>query len=269
MVFCKCKRRIILCHRGIMIRVAICHEKKFIRTLLHGYCRDYFYVRGIISEIKEYISGEAMLVEKFPDVLFLGIRTGQIDGILIKEILYKLHAHTRIVFVEEEHLRLFETLGKNVYGYIREPIRFSLLREKLTEMVYDYFEEINVFYCKQGTSIEKISLMEILYVESYGRYTKIYVRGRTEYLLCERCMGDWVVEQEEGLFLWCHRRFLVNLLHIYQFQGAWIELEQGITIPFSRRRRKECYDTYQHFIGRIHNYEKRNGTIYGYFKEKL
>lgn len=252
-----------------MIRVAICHEKELTRSLLRAYCTDYFCVRGIEFEVKEYTSGESMLVKDFPDVLFLGIRTGQIDGILVKEILQKLKAQTRIVFAADGELRIFEAFGKNVYGFVQEPIKYPVFRKKMMEVVWDYFEESNYIFCKSGKQIEKISLLEVLYIEAYGKYTKIYAKGKKDYFLCEKCMSDWVVEQERSIFLWCHRRFLVNLLHIHQIQTNWIELEQGIMIPFSRRRRKECHDIYQHFVGRFGNYEKRCGTVYGYFKAEL
>ena len=252
-----------------MIRVAVCHEKESTRTLLRVCCTDYFYIKGFVFEIREYTSGESMLMEDFPDVLFLGIKIGYLDGVLVKEILQKLKAKTRIIFVAEMEPRIFEGFGKNVYGFLPEPVKYSSLQSKLTELVWDYWEQENSIFCKWGKEFVRVPLVEILYIEAYGRYTKIFVNGKAEYLLCEKCMSDWVVEQENSIFLWCHRRFLVNLLHIYQLEKETIALEQGIRVPFSRRRRKECRSTYQHFIERFGNYEKRSGTVYGYFKAEL
>ena len=210
-----------------------------------------------------------MLMEDFPDVLFLGIKIGCLDGVLVKEILQKLKAKTRIVFVAEREPRIFEGFGKNVYGFLPEPVKEAMLQNKLAELIWDYWEQEYSIFCKSGKKFIRVALTEILYIEAYGKYTKIFVNGRTGYLLCEKCMSDWVVEQEDSIFLWCHRRFLVNVLHIYQIEKESIALEQGVRIPFSRRRRKECRSTYQHFIGRIQNYETRCGTVYGYFKAEL
>ena len=210
-----------------------------------------------------------MLTGDFPDILFLGMWNTQLNSLLIKEVLQKMKADTRIVFVAESNEEMVRAFGKNVYGFLLEPLTDILLKKKMNEMVMDYLECTHSIYCKCGTRMERIFLLDVLYIQSYGKYTKVYLRGRTEYVLCDKCLGDWLSEQENPEFLWCHRCYLVNLLHIYRFGERYIELENGVQIPFSQKHKEECIQTYEKFIGRMVMYDDGNGTIYYDFAAEL
>ena len=46
-------------------------------------------------------------------------------------------------------------------------------------------------------------------------------------------------ELDENIFIRCHRSYLVSILHIKTISKDKIELDNGYTIPISRRRYKE------------------------------
>lgn len=256
-------------NRRTMLKVTICHEKGFVRTTLWKYCADYFHGRGINFQIQEYTSGESMLKGDFPDILFLGMQAGNLDGVLIKEVLQKMKASTRILFVSETKERICSAFGKNVYGFLLEPLSDAVLLKKLNEMIMDYLEDTRTIYCRCGKRMERIFLLDVLYVKAYGRYTKIYLRGKNDYVLCDKCLGDWILEEENQEFIWCHRSYLVNLLHIYQFGKQYVELENGTHIPLGQEHREECIRNYQKFVGRMAMYDYGNGTIYYDFASEL
>ena len=80
-----------------MIRIAICDAEEKSRTQILDFCKIFFDKKLIEYKISEYSSGKSLLMEEFPDILFLNPELKYIDGILIKEILYKMHADTKIV----------------------------------------------------------------------------------------------------------------------------------------------------------------------------
>lgn len=239
-----------------MIRIAICDFIAEDRKCVADFCKDYFKDKNIEYEIKEYASGESLLVEIFPDVLFLNINVKRVDGILIKEILYKLRAETKIIFIAQESSRLTDAFGKNVYGFIEKPILRKLLREKLQDVVSDILDEKNSVFCKRANEIKKILFRDIIFIQAYGRYTKLFVRGEEEYHLSDKSFRDWYLEMENKEFLCCHRSYLVNSFYIDQIKKE-IELMNGMKIPIARERRGEFFDSYQRYIRR-----GENGTDY-------
>ena len=230
-----------------MLNIAICDCVKKDREQIAEFCRYYLEDKLIKYEIKEYASGESFLVEDFPDVLFLNTKIKSIDGILIKEVLHKMHANTKIAFVSKERNRVLDAFGKNVYGFIEKPILYKSFAEKMEVVLHDVMEEKNSIFCKRDKKIEKIFLREIVCVKAYGRYTKIYLYSDHGYLISDKCFGDWYLEMENSEFLCSHRSYLVNACYIKRVEGD-IELENGMKIPLSSERRREFFESYKAYI---------------------
>lgn len=230
-----------------MLNIAICDCVKKDREQIADFCRDYLEDKFIKYEIKEYASGESFLVEDFPDVLFMNTKIKSVDGIIVKEVLYKMHANTKIVFVSKERNRVFDAFGKNVYGFIEKPISYKCFVEKMEGLIHDITEEKNCIFCRQNKEIKKIFLHEIVCMKAYGRYTKIYLYSSQGYFLSDKCFGEWYLEMENREFLCSHRSYLVNVFYIKQIK-AEIELINGMKVPLASERRQEFFDAYEAYI---------------------
>ena len=233
----------------VKIRIAICDGIKRDRDQIIRFCRTYLCDKKIEYEIKEYASGETLLVEVFPDVLFLDMDVSCIDGILIKEILHKMHAQTKIVFVSSQKHRMQEAFGKNVYAFMEKPICYSVFYEKMSSVFNDVLEEKNTIFCKNNQSIEKVYLRDVVYIKAYGRYTKLFINKDGEYRISDRSFSEWYLEMENCEFLCCHRSYLVNLLYI-KCIAKEIELVNGWKIPFGPKKKTEFLESYKAYIRR-------------------
>lgn len=250
-----------------MIRIAICDSMEQDRKYVTDFCKDYFKDKIIEYEIREYASGESLMVEIFPDVLFLDTRIQHIDGILIKEVLSKLRAETKIIFISREHERMINAFGKNVYGFMEKPIQRNMFGEKLETIVNDILDEKSSVFCKQANEIKRILFRDIVCIKAYGRYTKIYVRGEDAYHVSDKCFGDWYLEMENRGFLCCHRSYLVNLCYIKRIQEE-IELVNGMKVPIARDRRREVLELHKRHVRRSENGED-NREIYANVETKF
>lgn len=230
-----------------MITIAICDTVEQDRKCVAGFCNDYLKDKIVDYEIREYTSGESLLVEDFPDVLFLNTRIKKIDGVLVKEVLYKMHAETKIIFISQELDRMMYTFGRNVYGFIEKPINQGLFVEKMEDMINDIIDEENSIFCKRENVVKKILLRDIVCIKAYGRYTKLYVRDEKGYHLSDKSFGDWYLEMENREFLCCHRSYLVNLFYIERIKTE-IELINGMKIPIARDRREDFFTSYMRYI---------------------
>lgn len=230
-----------------MITIAICDSKEQDRKHVAGFCEDYLKNKIASYEIKEYASGESLLAEVFPDVLFLNTNIKRIDGILVKDILYKLQAETKIIFISREQKRMADAFGRNVYGFLKKPIQQGALSERLQNMINDIIDEENSMFCKRQKEVRKVLFRDIVCIKAYGRYTKLFVRGEEEYQLSDKSFCDWYLEMEEREFICCHRSYLVNLYYIEDIDVE-ISLINGMRIPIARDRRNEFFESYRRYI---------------------
>jgi len=233
-----------------MLNIAICDKEKSDRKQIFGFCEMYFSDKYIDYVIREYTSGESLLIEEFPDVLFLSMETGLIDGVLVKDIFYKLHTETRITFVSKKQDGIKYAFGKNVYAFLQKPFSYKEFHLFMDMMVNDVLEQKEVVYCKNKHKIERIFMREVTYIKACGKYTKLFLYGRKEYRLSDSSFGEWYLEMENRAFLRCHRSYLVNLFYIKNV-GRDIELLDEVRIPIGEKMREEFNRSYEVYIRRV------------------
>ena len=176
------------------------------------------------------------------------------DGILVKEVLYKMHADTKIVFFSNKQEMMKFAFGKNVYAFLLTPLFYEEFHACMQYMVNDILEERDTIYCRYRKKFEKIFIREISYIKAYGKYTKIYIRGQKEYRLSDCSFGEWYLAMENSSFSCCHRGYLVNLLHIKNI-GKEIELLDEVKIPIGEKKRQDFYKEYDIYIRRFESNE--------------
>lgn len=227
-----------------MITVAICDdEMKFRRNILQC-CHQYFGERQMEFRITEYDSGEAFLMGDHPDILLLDITIRKISGVIIKEVLARGHAETRIIFFAESKNFVTEAFGKNVFGYLIKPIRYPMFCKKMDEVVEDILEREQYVYCKVEKEIERVYLERILYLESFNRYTKVHVQGAKEYRVSDKGLCKWLEFLPEEQYVRCNRMQIVNLRYVARVKDN-VELINGMQIELSRRWRDDIIVRYE------------------------
>lgn len=240
-----------------MLKVAVCGAAGDEYEILKNYCKRFFDNREMNYELKIYTSQGLILGNEFPDVLFLAVDSENFDGILLKEVLEKLNASSRILFFSTCEKRMIETIGKNVYAFLKLPIQYKRFQEKMKIVVEDWLDEKKYIYCKRRNEIEKIYWRDILFVEAYSRYTKIFTRGKQEYYVCDRGIGEWYADIEGTELERCHRSYVVNMRHI-QNVGKMIEMINGGKIPIGNGYKEVFYKSYHRFLG---EYEKNGADM--------
>lgn len=231
----------------IMMKIAVCDSSQYDREKILNFCKKFFCDKPINYELREYSSGESLLVEDFPDVLFLDTEIREIDGLMVKDILYKMKADTKIHFISNKVEKMQEAFGRNVYAFSTKPVSYEAFYKNMVMMVEDVYEQRNFIYCKVKNEIVKVLYKDIFYIQACGRYTKIFQRDAEKFWLCDKSIGEWYLEVDNTELLSCHRSYLVNVFCIKAIDKD-IELINGSHIPLSLARKKEFYDTYNAYI---------------------
>ena len=213
-----------------MITLAVCDNELIFRKNVMAICRSYFEASGILYEISEYASGEEFLVEKYPDILILNVKLKRLSGILVKDILTKMKAETRIIFVSKDKNAITEAFGRNVYGYLIKPLKYDAFCKKLDEIVKDIQEKENYVFCKHDDKFEKIYYKNILYIETATRSTKVYTQNGNGFRRSELTLTQWEKILENHGFVRCSRKYIINIHYVVDINHE-IKLPGQITIP--------------------------------------
>ena len=233
-----------------MITIAICDDDSVFRGNLNKCCCKFLYDKGIEFEVKEYESPVDILKGAYPDVLLTDTNMKEINGLFLKEILGKMQAKTRILFISANKNVMREAFGKNVYGFLCKPARYEQLCGVLEQVINDVREEERFIYCHKDNLIHKVPLKKVMYIEASGRFSRIYEHDIEGYLLSQRGIRQWQDELKESHFVLCHRKYLVNMLYINKLEDE-VELLNKIRLPLSRQLEKYIQMEYENFKTRI------------------
>lgn len=233
-----------------MVTVAICDDEQKFRKSIRACCQSYFEEKEIACEIKEYASGEEFLMGKYPDILLLDVTMKRISGLMVRDILASSYANTRILFVAENGSFMSKAFGRNVYGFLKKPLCYEQFAEKMEEILCDIKHSRQFIYCKKGKEIELVHLKRILYLETVGRYMRIYLQGEKESRMSDKGIREMCDILSEFHFVRCSRTQLVNLQYVTKVHER-IELINGESLSLTECYKRGFYDEYDKWGGKL------------------
>lgn len=86
-----------------------------------------------------------------------------------------------------------------------------------------------------------LGTQDILHIEADGNYSTLYLADGNKQVVC-RALKDFEDLLSSTMFFRCHHSHLINLKAIKRYiksDGGLIELENGQTIPVSRRKKDD------------------------------
>lgn len=190
-----------------------------------------------------------------PQLLFLDIVLEDDTAFdILKEIDF---SEMHIIFITAFDEYALKAFRYNATDYLLKPLQIdellkaverTLKREANREFLgKNTVENIAQEYKKADTrlvtisNIDKVSFIkneEISYYKSSGRYTEFYLKDQRK-LLASKSLGEYERELNKTLFFRIHKSFIVNLNAVRQINkkaGNYCELEDGTSLPISRRR---------------------------------
>lgn len=108
---------------------------------------------------------------------------------------------------------------------------------KLERSIVKEFSKI-AFPTKAG--LDFIPILDILYCQSHGNYTQVYLTGRRQNFI-GWMLGHIENKLPESWFIRVHHQYLINIQHILRYEkgdGGLIYLTDEIRIPVSRDRKR-------------------------------
>lgn len=197
-------------------------------------------------KIKLFYSGEALYQNLFDgsyfDIIFLDIELQMMSGVEVgRKIRDMMHNETtQIVFISGKDSYAMDLFDIRPFDFLIKPIQ----AEKIEKVIRKFFELMSrqkqFFEYKKGQTIKKILMNDIIYFESNGKKIKIFSNNKViEYYGKLSDVNHQLCNQD---FLFIHKSYLINFLHVIEYQYNYVKMSNKNVLSISRQNKKIVRD---------------------------
>jgi DNA-binding LytR/AlgR family response regulator len=195
----------------------------------------------IVAQCKNAIEALDVLHQKAIDVIFLDIKMPKILG---TEFLKNLSHPPKVIFVTAYREYAVEGYELDAVDYLVKPVSFERFVKAITKLKRmmghetisqkdDYNPNPEAFvYLKVEKNMQKVIINEIVYIESWKDYVKLFLTS-SKNLLVKQSIGSMENLLSEHRFLRVHRSYMVSVNKISGYNGLSVQVA-ATEIPIGR-----------------------------------
>lgn len=224
------------------MNIAICDDESQQIELLKKYCINWAKNNNIKIKINTYDSAENYKLSKNDaDILLLDIQMSGQNGVELAKELRQTNDTLMIIFITAIPDYIQEGYEVSALHYLLKPVDKVKLFATLDKAYKSLTTNKKYLIISQASEHYRILFDEILYVESFGHYVNICtINNRFE---IRKNISD--IENEfDNRFFRCHRSYIVMLKYIKHISNNEILLDNGQSIPLSRKLYKELFQMF-------------------------
>lgn len=227
------------------LNIAICDDEVAEIEYLSSLVEQWSASTGNVAMLKSFCSAESFLFEyeenKNYDILLLDIQMKEIDGIGLAKEVRKYSKDTQIVFVTGYDKYISDGYDVAALHYLMKPVSFEKISEVLSRAAENLGKTSPAILINANGENVKLLLSDIYCIEAVGHTLKITCTD-----------GDITVNQSLSSFksnigndfISTHRSFIVNLEHIKRISKTDVILDNGKSVPVSRRMYEDIYKAF-------------------------
>jgi DNA-binding LytR/AlgR family response regulator len=195
----------------------------------------------IVGQCRNAIEALDMLHQQVVDVIFLDIKMPKILG---TEFLKNLSHPPKVIFVTAYHDYAVQGYELDAVDYLVKPVSFErfvkaiaklkrMMGQETISQSNDYKPNPEAFvYLKVDKNMQKVFVNEIIYIESWKDYIKLFLdRGKS--MLVKQSISSIENLLSEHKFLRVHRSYLVSINKISGYNGLSVQVQSN-EIPIGR-----------------------------------
>lgn len=226
-----------------MFRIAVCDDELIFAEKIAGACKsilekhfgeEKFFSVDLFTNGVDLISEHGKDVRY--DIIFLDILMDQIDGITVASVIRSKDKNVPIVFLTSSDEYALKGYEVQAYRYLIKSISefngWSQLEMVIDQILAERKKKEKRLLLKEGGGFKSIAFEDILYLEIYGRKTKIHTKR--ENLICNEKMSEIAEQLDDEIFIKCHQSYIINLKYAYEIRKYHFILANKATIPISR-----------------------------------
>jgi DNA-binding LytR/AlgR family response regulator len=230
------------------IKALIIDDEPLAHKIILKYAADIPFLE-IVGQCYKASEAYPLLENGEVDLLFLDINLPRLKGL---DFLRTLERPPLVVVTSAYEEFALEGYELRVADYLLKPFSFErflramgTVRAALSNAVpassspstssADTDENTNYLFVKVDKRHLRIPYAEIVYLESYGNYVKIW--SGTSFNLTPRTLTSFV-EELPGNFVRIHKSYLINKDRINYVEGAMMVMKNGQMLPVGKNYRK-------------------------------
>ncbi len=225
------------------MKYLIIDDEPIAHRIIEGYCAELPHLEKIGNAYNAF-EASVIIAEKAVDLIFLDLNMPKLTGF---EWLKTLSQPPSIIVTTAYKEYALEGYELNIVDYLLKPFSFPRFLkainkvnppEKLTSPEVPSLpnEPNSRFFLKGDKKHHQIDTQDILFVEAYGNYCKIYLAE--EMILSHEKISNLETLLSKESFLRVHKSFIVSIDKIKLIQGNQIFL-QGHKIPIGQTYRSK------------------------------
>jgi two-component system LytT family response regulator len=235
-----------------MKKIVIIDDEPLARSIVMEYLQPYKDFE-VVAECNNGYEGVKAILQHKPDLVFLDIQMPKINGFEMLELLDHVPQVIFATAFDEYAIKAFEA---NAVDYLLKPFskeRFNTAIEKwnaksqtsaaeknlqrLMETNGKQPDEASRIVVKNNTEIAIVPVDEIVYIEAYDDYVKIFTNDK--YFLKKKTMNYYEEVLDKEHFFRTHRSYIINLGQLTRIEplekNTYVALlKSGKKVPLSR-----------------------------------
>lgn len=223
------------------MKIAICEDEEVMAKKLWNFFvdnpeADASYFLNPLDLLKRYERGERW------QILFCDAFMEPMDGIALCRRIREYDPNVYIVFVTNyiEYAPAGYEIG--LFRYLLKPVTREAVEKVMQEIRADLQHSARLLV-KTAEGSFFLDQKEILYLEVFDKETCIHYENET--IRVGKGLGELEKQLHPYSFFRIHRKYLVNLERVQEFDQYRLTLDNGKTLPVSRRNslafRKQLY----------------------------
>lgn len=195
----------------------------------------------IVAQCRNAIEALDVLHQKTVDVIFLDIKMPKMLG---TDFLKSLSHAPKVIFVTAYREYAVEGYELDAVDYLVKPVSFErfvkaitkvrrLMGQEILTISNEYKPNPEAFvYLKVDKNMQKVFLNDIVYIESWKDYTKLFLTSGKN-LLVKQSISSMVNLLSEHRFVRVHRSYMISMNKISGYNGVSVQLDSK-EIPIGR-----------------------------------
>lgn len=227
------------------MRIAICEDEVYTIDIMKAYLSEFLNDKDMSFQINAFTTAAEFFSSTDDyDLIILDYNLPDSTGMEIAEKIRLTNKKSTIVFMTSYSEYVFDSFKVGTFRYLLKPVE----KDDIFRMLEDFintFEQYSKVEIPLTTGVVFVTLPEIMYIESNGRYTTVRCNSAT--YTSTKALSAFHAEINSFRFFRTHRTFLVNMKYIAEIDGHIITLTNGEKIEISRRNLttfNKCYMNY-------------------------
>lgn len=199
--------------------------------VLKQYCAQ---LKGI-NLVKTFDNAVAALTyinEHAPHLVFVDINMPDINGI---ELVNNTTTKPMIIFTTAYKEFALDGFELEAIDYLLKPFSFERFERAFQKALakyksINYLEDADCIFVYAEYRMIKISLQDILYIESLDDYIKIHLNNDKP-VMTLMSLKKITEKLPDSQFIRIHRSYIVSIKHLSQLSGRKVRLNNGIEVP--------------------------------------